>query len=171
MVSSCYPELLWFSYILVFVTVVFLRLFPSWLHYFLNLLLSSTWRGSAYIRIAKSLLIPEIKRRRALWQSTPLQNPEKLDFLTENLLSWMMQSAEGPEIDPAHLAHLEIVISLTSIHTSQMNVVHVLYDFASYSEYVELLREEIRETSNEEDGWHKSFFSKLRELDSFIKES
>ncbi|KAL8665789.1 MAG: hypothetical protein Q9202_001911 [Teloschistes flavicans] len=155
----------------VFVTVVFLRLFPTWLHGFLSLLLPSTWRGSAYIRSAKKLLIPEIKRRRALWQSTPPQNPEKVDLLTENLLSWMMQSAEGPETDPAHLAHLEIVISLASIHTSQMNVVHVLYDLASHPEYVEPLRGEIRDTSNEDGGWQKSSFSKLRKLDSFIKES
>lgn len=29
-----------------------------------------------------------------------------------------MQSAEGPETDPAYLAYLEIVISLASIYTS-----------------------------------------------------
>ncbi|KAI4250738.1 MAG: hypothetical protein LQ352_005273 [Teloschistes flavicans] len=52
-----------------------------------------------------------------------------------------------------------------------MNVVHVLYDLASHPEYVEPLREEIRDTSNEDGGWQKSSFSKLRKLDSFIKES
>ncbi|KAL8688489.1 MAG: hypothetical protein Q9218_005619 [Villophora microphyllina] len=120
---------------------------------------------------AKKLLVPEIKRRRALWQATPPQNAEKVDLVTENLLSWMMQSADGQENEPAHLAHLEIVISLASIHTSQMNVVHVLYDLATYPEYIESLRKEIRSTSKEDGGWHKSSYSKLRKLDSFIKES
>ncbi|CAL8578040.1 hypothetical protein XPA_003842 [Xanthoria parietina] len=155
----------------VFVSVVFLRLFPTWLHGILSLLLPSTWRGSAYIRSAKKLLVPEIWRRRALWQYTQEGNPDKVDLVTENLLSWMMQSAEGQENDAAHLAHLEIVISLASIHTSQMNVVHVLYDLATYPDYVEPLREEIRNTADADGGWHKSSYTKLRKLDSFIKES
>ncbi|KAL9603416.1 MAG: hypothetical protein Q9179_002186 [Wetmoreana sp. 5 TL-2023] len=52
-----------------------------------------------------------------------------------------------------------------------MNVVHVLYDLATYPDYVEPLGEEIQNTANKDGGWHKSSYSKLRKLDSFIKES
>ncbi|KAL8719762.1 MAG: hypothetical protein Q9225_003278 [Loekoesia sp. 1 TL-2023] len=155
----------------VFVTVVFLRFLPTWLHNMASFFIPWTWRGSAYIRKAKKLLVPEIQRRRSLWHSTPPDNPGKVDLVTDNLLSWMMQNAKGHENDPAFLAHLEVVISLASIHTSQMSAVHVLYDLATFPDYVEALREEIRNTMKEDGGWQKSSYSKLRKLDSFIKES
>ena len=82
-----------------------------------------------------------------------------------------MECAEGHEADPTHLAHLEIVISLASMHTSQMNAVHVLYDLALHPEHIEPIRDEIRAVAAEENGWQKSSFSKLRKLDSFLKES
>ena len=112
--------------------------------------------------------MPEIQRRRkaaAAGESLPNDN---------NLLSWMMEIATEDEGDAASLAHLEVVMSLASIHTSQMNAVHVLYDLVSRPEYMDLIREEIRQVA-EEDGpwmsWQKSSFSKLRRLDSFMRES
>ena len=96
----------------------------------------------------------------------------KLDAATsETLLSWMIECANGPEQDPQHLAHLEIVISLAAIHTSQMNTVHVLYDLAARPEYIEELRSEIRTVAAAEGGWNKTSYTKLRKLDSFMKES
>ena len=52
-----------------------------------------------------------------------------------------------------------------------MNAVHVLYDLAAHPQYVEPLRDEIRAVAIEDGGWQKSSYSKLRKLDSFIKES
>lgn len=55
-----------------------------------------------------------------------------------------------------------------------MNAVHVLYDLAHYSEYMEILRDEIREAIHEDGAmsqWNKSFFYKLKKLDSFLRES
>ena len=96
----------------------------------------------------------------------------KLDTGTaETLLSWMMECATGSEADPRHLAHLEIVISLAAIHTSQMNAVHCLYDLASHPEYIEQIRDEIRTVARLEGGWQKTSYAKLRKLDSFMKES
>ena len=46
----------------------------------------------------------------------------------------MMECADEYESDPEHLAHLEIVISLAAIHTSQTNTVHVLYDLCAHAE-------------------------------------
>ena len=83
----------------------------------------------------------------------------------------MIECANEDEADPAHLAHLEIVISLASIHTTQMNVVHVLYDLAAHPNFVEPLRNEIETIAREDGGWHKASYSKLRKLDSFLKES
>lgn len=86
----------------------------------------------------------------------------------------MMEIAAPQESDAASLAHLEVVLSLASIHTSQMNAVHVLYDLLAYPEYLELIRDEIREVAREEGpwmNWQKATFSKLRRLNSFMRES
>ena len=132
------------------------------------MILPSTWKGHHYIRTAKKLLVPEIHRRRkaAVSKESSIDN--------HNLLSWMMEIATEEESDPASLAHLEVVMSLASIHTSQMNAVHVLYDLVSRPEYIDPIREEIRDVLKE-DGkwmqWQKTSFSKLRRLDSFMRES
>ena len=151
----------------MFVSLVVLKLFPPWTHHFLSWLLPTTWRGNRYIGNAKKLLVPEILRRKA-------ETREKGSTDDNNLLSWMIEIASEKEGDPASLAHLEVVMSLASIHTSQMNAVHCLYDLTAYPEYVEPIREEIREVIREDGGWiqwTKSSFTKLRKLDSFMKES
>ncbi|KAL9097267.1 MAG: hypothetical protein Q9165_000694 [Trypethelium subeluteriae] len=156
----------------VFVSLVVLRLFPRFLHGFLSYVLPSTWIGCNYIRRAKKLLVPEIKRRqRARAEGKPISDEEDGGM---NLLNWMLEIAGPYERKPSDLAHLEVVMSLASIHTSQMNAVHVLYDLATHPEYIEELRDEIR-TVLKEDGkwnsWTKSSFYKLKKLDSFMRES
>ncbi|KAB8210218.1 cytochrome P450 [Aspergillus parasiticus] len=154
----------------VFVSLVFLRLLPVWTHKIVSWFMPSSYRGTAYIRKAKKLLVPEILRRR----EKEAQGIEELAENKHNLLSWMMEIATPQESDPASLAHLEVVMSLASIHTSQMNAVHVLYDLLAHPECLEPIREEIRDVIKEVGPWmtwEKPAFSKLRKLDSFMRES
>ncbi|KAF2183915.1 cytochrome P450 [Zopfia rhizophila CBS 207.26] len=152
-----------------FVTLVVLRLFPRFMHRIVAFLVPSAWRSRNYIRRAKKLLVPEIRRRKAAMEKDPSAKEKQ-----SNLLSWMMEIASPQESNPYDLAHLEVVISLASIHTSQMNAVHVLYDIAERPEYVQILRDEIEEVIKE-DGhflqWDKNSFYKLKKLDSFMRES
>ncbi|KAF7531231.1 hypothetical protein G7054_g9086 [Neopestalotiopsis clavispora] len=154
----------------VFVSLVFLRLFPMWTHGFLRWFMPSTYKGTAYVERAKKLLVPEINRRREAEANGVVQSEES----KHNLLSWMMEIATPAESEASALAHLEVVMSLASIHTSQMNAVHCLYDLLAHPEYLEPIREEIRAVSRK-DGpwmtWEKPSFSKLRKLDSFMRES
>ena len=138
-----------------------------WMHGFVSLFLPSSWRGAAYLRRAKKLLVPEIeRRRRAMVGADPKTN--------DNLLSWMLEIATPAESSPRDLAHLQVVMALASIHTSQMNAVHVLYDLAARPEYLSELRGEIAELVRDDGpwrAWQKPSFAKLRKLDSFIRES
>lgn len=53
-----------------------------------------------------------------------------------------------------------------------MNVSHCLYDLVSHPEHFQPLREEIQGVLNTNNGvFVKSAMTKLRKLDSFIKES
>lgn len=112
--------------------------------------------------------MPEIRRRRQAEASGKPLSDDK------NLLSWMMEIATDQENDPEQLAHLQVVMSLASIHTSQMNAVHCLYDLVMRPEYIEQIREEVKGVIND-DGpwmqWRKSSFTKLKHLDSFMRES
>ncbi|KAL8917290.1 MAG: hypothetical protein Q9172_005916 [Xanthocarpia lactea] len=149
----------------IFVSVCFMRLFPTWTHPILSKLMPSIWKGHSYIRQSQKLLVPEILRRKELMAT------DKLDRGThDTLLSWMIECADASESDPNHLAHLEIVISLAAIHTSQMNAVHVLYDLCAHPDCLEEIRQEIREVGGEVD-WQKTSYAQLRKLDSFMKES
>jgi len=124
-------------------------------------------RGHRYIRKAKKLLVPEIQRRKAM--SSPLDSAG-----ANNLLTWMMEIAGENEGEPQSLAHLEVVLSLASIHTSQMNAVHCLYDLIARPEYIKPIRDEITRVVEEDGGWklwQKSSFTKLGILDSFMRES
>jgi len=144
-----------------------LKLFPPWTHYALSWLLPTTWRGHRYIRNAKKLLAPEINRRKAATRYEGLGNDN-------NLLSWMIEIASEKEGNPESLAHLEVVLSLASIHTSQMNAVHCLYDLIARPEYIESIKAEIKRVVSEDGGWtdwKKNSFTKLRILDSFMRES
>ncbi|KAJ5636932.1 cytochrome P450 [Penicillium longicatenatum] len=154
----------------VFVSLVFLRLLPMWTHGIANWFMPSSYKGTAYVRKAKKLLVPEILRRREN-EANGIEEEEESKL---NLLSWMMEIATAEESDPASLAHLEVVMSLASIHTSQMNAVHVLYDLLAHPEYLEPIRKEIRDVAKELGPWmtwEKPAFSKLRKLDSFMRES
>lgn len=134
-----------------------MRLFPTWTHPILSRLMPPIWRGHGYIGLSQRLLVLEIRRRRGLMASG------KLETSTQNtLLSWMIECADVSESDPSHLAHLEIVISLAAIHTSQMNAVHVLYDLCARPECLEEIRQEIRGTARKEGGWQKSSYVQLR---------
>lgn len=153
----------------VFVSLVVLRLFPRSLHGLLSWLLPSAYVGKNYIKRAKKLLVPEISRRQAARREGKDMSDNNM-----NLLNWMIELGEEHESKPSDLAHLEVVLSLASIHTSQMNAVHVLYDLAALPGYIEELRSEIRDVLAE-DGpwmqWTKTSFSKLKKLDSFMRES
>ena len=86
----------------------------------------------------------------------------------------MIDLGSDLETKPQDLAHLEVVMSLASIHTSQMNAVHVLYDLAAIPGHIDVLREEIMAVIKEDgpwSSWNKNSFYKLKKLDSFMRES
>jgi len=103
-----------------------------------------------------------------------------------DFLSWLMDEAKGEERSPEHLTNRILHINFASIHTSSMvcslccsylrtqkilqSFTHALYELASQPRYLQPLREEV-EAIIETEGWTKSSVSKMRKLDSFLKES
>ena len=75
---------------------------------------------------------------------------------------------------------LTILVSFGAIHTTTMAVTHAIYDLVCRREYIQPLRDELEQVIAEDgqdadgDGFFKlkkKSFTKLRKLDSFLKES
>ncbi len=150
----------------IFITMVILRLFPRPLHRCISSLLPSSWRIHMYLRRAKNLLLPIIEER--------LERRETVDEETKkpvDLLQYMIEDAEGEDLQPERLAHLLLMANLAGIHTSSVAITHAIYDLCEYPEYVQVLREEIEQVLSDEGGWQRDTHNKLHKMDSFLKES
>ncbi|OBT83123.1 hypothetical protein VE02_08061 [Pseudogymnoascus sp. 03VT05] len=95
--------------------------------------------------------------------------------------SWVLKyTAEKDRASSLSLANSQMSLSFAAIHTSSMALSQVVFDLAARPEYIKGLREEIKEVLAEDgydidgDGFtklKKSSYTKLRKLDSFLKES
>ena len=83
----------------------------------------------------------------------------------------MDNAATGTDVRPDNLAGRTLVLSLASSHTTSMAACQALYQMCEHPEHVPDLREEVRRVVEEDRGWRKTTLTKLRKLDSFIKES
>jgi cytochrome P450 len=68
-------------------------------------------------------------------------------------------------------AHLQLIVSAAAIHTTTNLAVDCLFDLAAHPDVQEDLRQEVYEELECDDGWSKKeSMSKLKKMDSFIKE-
>lgn len=146
----------------VFITVMALRLFPSFVHPILAPLLPSYWRLHGNLATANRVISPMVRER----IKTRSEDEKNDDFL-----QWMINDAKGIEGRPDKLAHRQLILSLASIHTTGMAAAHAMYDLCAHPEYFDPLRAELLSVLKEDGGWHKATLNKLKKLDSFLKES
>ncbi|POS72960.1 ent-kaurene oxidase [Diaporthe helianthi] len=145
--------------------VVLLRMFPPFLHPLLARLIPSWWRAHANIATAENIIGPEVRARRKA-------QADDLDYVKPNdLLQWMMDEGKGWEAEPESLALRQLVVNLAALHTTSMATTHAMYDLCAHPEYTKPLRDELVEVLRADGGWQRNTLSKLRKLDSFIKET
>ena len=89
-----------------------------------------------------------------------------------DFLQWMMDDADEFDGRPHKLAHRLLVMSLASSFTTTMGVTQAFFDLCARPEYIEPLREEVRGAVQTGGGmWSKTALTKMRKLDSFVRES
>lgn len=125
------------------------------------------WLVRWHLYGAKVLLRPLIAQRRRESAAGTLVRDEKFD----NLLQFMEDAATGVDARPDKLAGRTLILTLASSHTTSMAACQALFQLCEYPEYIPELREEVRRVLEEDKGWRKTSLTKLRKLDSFIKES
>jgi hypothetical protein len=141
-----------------------------------------TWRPS--LRWIAKYFIPEIRRMHA-------HNASAIAFIGEILrqraideqddgyerpvdaLQWVRDGLpEKKKEDVRYQALVSLALGAAAINTTSMMVTNAIFDLACRPEYVKLLREEATKVLNELDGhWSFESMSKLKKMDSFIKES
>ncbi|KAF9445833.1 cytochrome P450 [Macrolepiota fuliginosa MF-IS2] len=89
---------------------------------------------------------------------------------SNDMIAWLWNAAPAERRNVHDISLRLIFLNVTAIHTTSALLTHVLFNLATYNEYVEPLREEIFHAVQKE-GWNKVSMDKMRKLDSFIKES
>ncbi|KAF9233835.1 cytochrome P450 [Melanogaster broomeanus] len=87
-----------------------------------------------------------------------------------DLLSWLMDAAEGSERTVKSLTMRVLSINFAAIHTSSNGFAQALYNLAANPQYLQPLREEV-EAIVKTEGWTKAALMNMHKIDSFLKES
>lgn len=159
-VAVAYPEN-------VFKTVILMRVIPAWLKPLASWFIPYTWSVSRNLREALRLLVPMINERRRLEaaEGPAYEKPN-------DLLQWMMEEAWCERDARAEkLVHRLLVLAMASVHTTSMACAQAFFDLCEHPEYVEPLREEILEAVRATGGWKKTTLTRMRKMDSFMRES
>ena len=125
------------------------------------------WLVRWHLYQAQKALKPLITTRREERAAGTLVRDEKID----NLLQLMDDEATGIDARPDKLAGRTLVLTLASSHTTSMAACQALFQLCEHPEYISELREEVRNVVEDDKGWRKTTLTKLRKLDSFLKES
>ncbi|TFK68396.1 cytochrome P450 [Pluteus cervinus] len=120
----------------------------------------------AKIRHAMDLLGPMLEERFARDQKFGPEDPER----PNDIVSWMLDYAKPQYRNVRDFTIRILAINFAAIHTTSTGLTNALYDLAVHPEYVEPMREEILSVIATE-GWTKVGMTKLRKLDSFLRES
>lgn len=114
------------------------------------------------IRDADALIMAVVKERR---QEEKAQGDAYVK--PSDALQWAIDIGE-PD---SELANFQLFFSFVAIHTTSSTMTQMVYDLCQYPEYVEILREELREVLGGVNFNAASEVHKLRKMDSFMKES
>ncbi|KDR66030.1 hypothetical protein GALMADRAFT_162272 [Galerina marginata CBS 339.88] len=147
----------------VFMSAQFINLFPKILKPLVGRYLSKV---PASIKRAVFHVGPLIEHQLEQEEKYGKNWPDK----PNNLISWLIDEAEGPRRTVQDLAIRLLTINFAAIHTSTNALTEVLYNLAAYSQYAMPMREEVEAVIDSE-GWTKVAMGKMRKVDSFIKES
>ncbi|KAF9231272.1 cytochrome P450 [Melanogaster broomeanus] len=87
-----------------------------------------------------------------------------------DLLSWLMDDAEGVERNVKNLTMQVLAVNFAGIHTTSTVFTQALYRLAANPQYIQPLREEV-EPIVETEGWTKAALTKMHKIDSFLRET
>ncbi|KIX05628.1 uncharacterized protein Z518_03600 [Rhinocladiella mackenziei CBS 650.93] len=142
-----------------------LKMWPRILRPFVHWVLPQFRQVRNAIYEFRQLMQPELERRkqeRAECEKVKAPAPRYND-----MIEWLEEVARGRPYDHVYS---QLAMSLAAIHTTSDLLTKAIYNLCIHPEILQPLREEIVEVL-EQDGWKKTSLSKLKLLDSFLKET
>ncbi|KAJ5908862.1 hypothetical protein N7495_001544 [Penicillium taxi] len=145
-----------------------LRMWPSVLRPYVHWFMPSMKKLRNHLSTARSIVSDEIEKRTLINEGRlPSQHrthPDALDWIEE-------LEAKNPPARPIDKARLQVSLSMAAIHTTSNLITNLMYDLASYPEFVQPLREEICAVLAEDGGLKRTSLHKLKLMDSVMKET
>ncbi|KAF8513190.1 cytochrome P450 [Gautieria morchelliformis] len=140
-----------------------ISLFPDLLKPIVARLLTTTPKA---VRMVLKHTKPIIEERKRKIEKYGWDYPDK----PVDMISWLLDEAQGKERTPENLTRRLLALNFVAIHTNSISFTGALFNLASRPEYIQPIREEVEAVVAEE-GWTKVAMSRMRKLDSFLKES
>ncbi|KAI3339922.1 cytochrome P450 [Ustulina deusta] len=152
--------------ITAFIAVTKLQFFPPWMRPVAQYFVSELKTIRKDLAKAQAMLEPLIEERLSSAGTSSAEKPD--DFI-----QWLSDALPDEEKRNYFIqAKMQLLLSASSIHTTSNLTTDCIYDLAVHQEMQDILREEAMEVFVGEDAWErKDTMTKLKKMDSFIKES
>ncbi|KAK8055710.1 hypothetical protein PG993_000937 [Apiospora rasikravindrae] len=148
-----------------FIASYIMRMAPSPLRFFVYWFVPQGRSIRKAVRDARQIIDPEVTKRIAAVdaaRAAGLKPPKTADSL-----GWMYEVARGRQVDyPAS----QLSLTMAAIHTTTETTGQAMLDICEHPDVAQQLREEIVQVIGEH-GWSKNSVTKLKLMDSFLKES
>ncbi|KAJ4349461.1 uncharacterized protein N0V89_008076 [Didymosphaeria variabile] len=139
-----------------------LKQYPFWTRPIVQWLIPEMKAVRHHIAVARKFIKPILAEREQL--SASAKKPT-------DLIQMLHNGARGADRDSNFLAYTGLVVSFAAIHTSASVPAHLIFDLCSRPEYIEPLRNELKEVLAADGSFTKASLAKLVKMDSFMKES
>ncbi|RWA14714.1 hypothetical protein EKO27_g325 [Xylaria grammica] len=156
----------------IFQTILLMRNYPRFTHPLLGAVIPARKRLNKCMEELHEFLEPLIEERMAIdakYNSRGQMTSDKYEK-PNDVMQWMMDIATDEEYTPDNLANRFVYTIMGSIRSVVEVVMNCLYELVERPEYIEPIREEMRQVLAEDGGWGKRSASRMLKTDSFIKE-
>ncbi|KAM3418000.1 hypothetical protein BST61_g6211 [Cercospora zeina] len=115
-------------------------------------------------REAEALIKPICEERLRMKNNPDWKKPD-------DGIQWLLDSHSTSGESAEEVVKSQLRLTMAAIHNTTMSVTNDLFDLIEHPEYIETMREEVVTVLAEEQGWTKQALTKMRIMDSFMKES
>ncbi|KAE8373091.1 cytochrome P450 [Aspergillus bertholletiae] len=143
-----------------------LRDWPAISRQFVHWFMPSMQKLRQHEKVAAEIIQQEIIKRDLIREGKlPEENSPRTH---EDAIDWFREVAAGRPYDEAIV---QIGLSLAAIHTTSNLLTNVMYDLTAHPEYIQPLRDEIKAIINQDGILKKTSLTKMKLMDSVMKES
>ncbi|OJD40377.1 cytochrome p450 [Diplodia corticola] len=145
-----------------------LRSWPAILQPIAQFFLPERRKICKHEKMARKIIQPVVdKRKREAMEDAKAGRPPK-EYT--DALQWLQDAMDksGRKFD---IVGGQLGLGLASIHTTSMALTRAIFDLCDNPEWVQPLRDEVKQVLAEDGGWKKTTLHKMKLMDSVLKES